>query len=135
MHSPVSQYQNIQVNTSSPEKILLMLYDGAINFSKIAMDKMAKRDIAGKGHFIGKAHAIVSELMNTLDHEVGGEISQRLDQLYIYLCNEYIEANIRNSPESLENAVRILTILRGAWAEAIEIVKKEREAGLVRRAG
>ncbi|WP_298271191.1 flagellar export chaperone FliS [Geobacter sp.] len=126
MLSPFNQYQNTQVSTSSPEKLLLMLYDGAINFTRIALDKMEKKDIAGKGKFIGKAQAIVSELMNTLNHEVGGDISRRLEQLYIYLIDEYLAANINNSPRSLENALKILTILRDTWAEAIEIWHRER---------
>ena len=126
MLSPFNQYQNTQVSTSSPEKLLLMLYDGAINFTRIALDKMEKKDIAGKGKFIGKAQAIVSELMSTLNHEVGGDISRRLEQLYIYLIDEYLAANINNSPRSLENALKILTILRDTWVEAIEIWHRER---------
>ncbi|WP_298438417.1 flagellar export chaperone FliS [Geobacter sp.] len=126
MLTPFNQYQNTQVSTSSPEKLLLMLYDGAINFTRIALDKMEKKDIAGKGKFIGKAQAIVSELMNTLNHEVGGDISRRLEQLYIYLIDEYLAANINNSPRSLENALKILTILRDTWVEAIEIWHRER---------
>ncbi|TLN09722.1 flagellar protein FliS, partial [bacterium] len=68
MISSLNQYQNTQVGTASPERILIMLYDGAINFTRIALDKMNKGDLAGKGRFVGKAQAIVSELMNTLNH-------------------------------------------------------------------
>ena len=128
MLSPFNQYQNTQINTSSPEKLLLMLYDGAINFTRIALDKMEKKDIAGKGMYIGKAQAIVSELMNTLNHEVGGDISRQLERLYIYLIDEYLAANINNSPRSLENALKILTVLRDTWVEAIEIWRRERES-------
>jgi len=127
MQSPFNQYKTTQVSTSSPEKLLLMLYDGAINFTKIALEKMDAKDIAGKGKYIGKAQAIVSELMNTLNHEVGGDISRRLEQLYIYLIDEYLKANIHNSSRALENALRILSVLRGTWVEAIDIWKKERE--------
>ena len=132
MPTPFSQYQNIQVTTSNPEKILIMLYDGAINFTKIAIDRLAKGDRAGKGMYISKAHAIVAELMGTLNHEVGGEIAGQLDRLYRYLIDELIAANINNNPGNLENAVRIMTTMRGTWVEAVEIVKKERENGEVR---
>lgn len=128
MLTPFNQYQNTQVSTSSPEKLLLMLYDGAINFTRIALDKMEKKDIAGKGLYIGKAQAIVSELMNTLNHEVGGEISRQLERLYLYLIDEYLAANINNSPRSLQNALKILTILRDTWVEAIEVWRRERES-------
>lgn len=126
---PYNPYQKNQVTTSSPEKVLIMLYDGAINFTRIAIDKLAKGDIAGKGLYIGKAHAIVAELMETLNHEVGGDISRQLQRLYLYLIDELVSANIKNAPVHLENAVRILTTMRDTWVQAAEIVKKERDAG------
>ena len=129
MPMPLKQYQQTQVNTSSPEKILLMLYDGAINFSRIAMDKAAKGDKSERGKYVSKAQAIVAELMNTLDHDMGGVVAERLTMLYMYIINEYVHANVNNSVKSLENTVKILGMLRDTWAEAIEIVKKEREAG------
>jgi flagellar protein FliS len=116
----------MQVTTASPEKILLLLYDGAINFSKIALDRMNKKDISGKGTYLSKALAIVTELMNTLNHEVGGEIAADLHRLYIYLIGEFTKANINNDAKSLENALVILTTLRDTWTEATEIVQKER---------
>ncbi len=130
MQMPLKQYQQTQVNTSSPEKILLMLYDGAINFSRIAMEKAASGDNNERGKYVSKAQAIVAELMNTLDHEVGGAVAGRLTQLYMYIINEYVRANVGNSVASLENTIKILSMLRDTWAEAIEIVKKEREAGI-----
>jgi len=129
MQMPLKQYQQTQVSTSSPEKILLMLYDGAINFSRIAMDKAASGDKSERGKYVSKAQAIVAELMNSLDHEVGGAVAERLTQLYMYIINEYVNANVNNSVASLENTVKILGMLRDTWAEAIEIVKKERETG------
>ncbi len=129
MQMPLKQYQQTQVSTSSPEKILLMLYDGAINFSRIAMEKAANGDKSERGKYVSKAQAIVAELMNTLDHDVGGAIAERLTQLYMYIIHEYIKANVNNSVTSLENTVKILGMMRDTWAEAIEIVKKEREAG------
>jgi flagellar protein FliS len=99
MATPYNQYQNIQVTTSNPEKVLIMLYDGAINFTRIAIDKIAKGDVAGKGLYIGKAHAIVAELMDTLNHEIGGDISRQLQRLYIYLIEELVAANIKSSSD------------------------------------
>lgn len=135
MPTPYSQYQNVQVTTSKPEKILIMLYDGAINFTKIAIDKLARGDVAGKGMYIGKAHAIVAELMDTLNHEVGGEIARQLERLYLYLIDEFVAANINNAPGHLENALRIMTTMRDTWVEAAEIVKREREAAGARIQG
>ena len=135
MQMPLKQYQQTQVTTATPEKILLMLYDGAINFSRIAMEKAANGDKGERGKYVSKAQAIVAELMNTLDHETGGAIAKRLEQLYLYIINEYVNANVNNSVSSLENTVKILGMLRDTWAEAIEIVRKERESGIAAQKG
>ena len=135
MNMPLKQYQQTQVSTSSPEKILLMLYDGAINFSRIAQEKAANGDKSERGKYVSKAQAIVAELMNTLDHEVGGVVAERLTQLYMYIINEYVHANVNNSVSSLGNTIKILSMLRDTWAEAIEIVKKERETGAIAQRG
>jgi len=129
MYANVNAYQNTQVTTASPEKILLMLYDGAVRFSKLALDRMNRQDISGKGVYIGKALAIVTELMNTLDHKIGGEIAQNLERLYVYLIGEFTKANVNNDPKSLENAIAILSHLRDTWTEAVDIVQKERSIG------
>ncbi|ABQ28236.1 flagellar export chaperone FliS [Geotalea uraniireducens] len=129
MANPYTQYQTMQVGSASPEKILIMLYEGAINFTRIAADRMRNNDIAGKGKYIGKALAIVTELMNTLNHDVGGEIAINLERLYMYLISEFTEANLNNSAASLENAINVLTILKDGWNDAILQARKERAAG------
>lgn len=67
MNNPYKKYQTTQVMTASREKILLMLYEGAIRFTKQAKVAMEQRKVAEKGTFISKATAILSELMATLD--------------------------------------------------------------------
>jgi flagellar secretion chaperone FliS len=128
----VNPYQKTQVTSSNPEKILIMLYDGAINFTKIALDKMSKGDRAGKGKYIGNAQAIIAELMNTLNHDAAPVIAKDLERLYIYIIDEYIAANISNVPKHLEHVVRILTMMRDTWLEAMELAKKERMSGSFR---
>lgn len=125
MHT-LNPYQNTQITTATPEKILVMLYDGAIKFTLLAQERMKQKDLAGKGVYIGKALAIVTELMATLNHEIGGEVAANLEQLYIYLIGEYGQANLHNEVSHLENAHKILVTLRDTWTEATEIWYQER---------
>ena len=133
MQAQLRQYQQTQVGTATGEKIVLMLYDGAINFSRLAMENAAKGDRAGRGKYISKAQAIVAHLMDSLDHKIGGDITKRLNQLYMYIIQEYVNANVNNSVTPLGNAIKILGMMRETWIEAIEIVKKERETGTILR--
>jgi flagellar protein FliS len=104
-----------------------MLYEGAIKFTKLGIKACEEKKIADRGMNIGRAFDIVMELNNTLDHKIGGDIAKNLEQLYMYIMDEYTKANITGKKEHLENAVKILENLYQGWVGAIEKLKKEQE--------
>lgn len=118
-NNPYRAYQKTQVTTAKPEKILLMLYEGAIKFNKIAIQKMKEKNVAEKGKNISKTLAIVSELMNTLDHEKGGQLAADLENLYMFMMDKLIDANMHNNVENLEAVERLLTTLYTAWQDVV----------------
>lgn len=120
MSNPYNKYQETKVITASREKILLMLYEGAIRFTKQAKSAMEQNKIADKGKFISKATAILSELMATLDFKVGGELAQDLENLYIFMIDKLIEGNINNDKASLETVEELLRTLYSAWKDVVE---------------
>lgn len=119
-NNPYRQYQKTQVTTASREKILLMLYEGAIRFTKQAHTAMREKKVAEKGKYISKATAILSELMATLDFKVGGQLAVDLENLYIFMIDKLIEGNIQNNPECLEVVDRLLNTLYSAWKDVVE---------------
>lgn len=120
MTNPYKHYQKTQVVTASREKILLMLYEGAIRFTKQARVAMTEKKIAEKGKSISKATAILSELMATLDFKIGGQLAQDLENLYIFMIDKLIEANVHNKVECLDDVERLLNTLYTAWKDVIE---------------
>lgn len=125
MNGYANQYLNNQIATASREQILLMLYDGAIRFSKQAKAAIKANNMADKGRYIGKTMAIISEFANSLDHEVGGQIASDLDALYAYMLKELSRANIINETGPIDTVCTMLCELRATWAEAIEINNSE----------
>ena len=120
MTNPYKQYQKTQVTTASREKVLLMLYEGAIRFTRQAKAAMEAGKIAEKGKCISKATAIISELMATLDFKVGGQLAQDLENLYIFMIDKLIEANIQNAVAPIDHVDRLLNTLYSAWKDVIE---------------
>lgn len=120
MNNPYSQYQKTQVTTASREKILLMLYEGAIRFTKQAQAALKLNKIAEKGKFISKATAILSELMATLDFKAGGQLAVDLENLYVFMIDKLIEGNIKNDPECLDVVEKLLKTLFDAWKDVID---------------
>ena len=120
MSNPYSQYQKTQVTTASREKVLLMLYEGAIRFTKHAAAAMRQKKIAEKGKYISKATAILSELMATLDFKAGGQLAVDLENLYVFMIDKLIEGNIKNDVTCLEAVEKLLMTLYEAWKDIVE---------------
>jgi len=120
MTNPYSQYQKTQVTTASREKVLLMLYEGAIRFTKLAHAALKQKKIAEKGKYISKATAILSELMATLDFKAGGQLAIDLENLYVFMIDKLIEGNIQNNPDCLAQVEQLLMTLYEAWKDVIE---------------
>lgn len=127
MNNPYTKYKQAAVMTASREQILLMLYEGAIKFTKLALKAMEEKKIAERGSNIMRAYDIVMELQATLDHKVGGDLSVQLEQLYLFMMDQYTKANIKSDPEPLKSNIKILENLYDGWKQAIEKIKKENE--------
>lgn len=121
------KYKQTSVQSASREKILLMLYEGAMKFTKLAIKATEEKKIADRGINIGRAFDIVMELNNTLDHKVGGEIASQLEQLYMFMMEQYTKANIQADVVPLQTNLKLLQTLYDGWVQAVEKLKKENE--------
>lgn len=124
----VNNYLSNQVNTASPEQLLLILYDGAIRFTRQAIIGIEQNKPEVRRHGVSKTMAILSEFSNTLNFEAGGEIAEDLDALYNFMIRELIQVNIDNNIEKLKVVEELLVDLRQTWGKAVEIDKKEKYA-------
>jgi len=128
MNGYMNQYQNTNIQTASPEKILIMLYDGAIRFCRQAMTAMDNGNREVQNEKIVRTMAIVSEFATSLDHEIGGKIAEDLDALYMFMIRELTRANIEKDRKALETVDGLLSGLRDTWVEAAEIYSREKHA-------
>ncbi len=112
-----NSYLQAEVQTRTPLELVVMLYDGALRFTAQARAAIERRDIRARREAIARTLAIVSELQSTLDMEQGGDISKSLDSLYVYISGRLIEAASKQNVQPLDEAAKVLTTLRDAWAE------------------
>lgn len=125
MKNAYQKYKETSVQSASKEKLLLMLYEGAIRFMKQAGMAIDKKDIAGRGMSIGRAFDIVNELNNTLNHEAGGDIAKNLEQLYMFVTDQLTKCNATGQKKPLEDAIKVMETLYSGWVEAVEKLKRE----------
>ena len=120
----VDTYTRLEIETgvaaASPQRLIVMLYEGAIKAVLTAQAALARGDLAERGSAISKAISIIDEgLRPALDLEAGGEIAANLMALYEYLVHRLLYANLKGHEPSLGEALRLLSELKGAW-EALE---------------
>jgi flagellar protein FliS len=119
-----SAYKAISVNTASPAKLVVMLYQGAIRFLKQAQGDIRTKDFAQKSQSVDRAVAIIQHLQGTLDMEKGGKISLDLDRLYTYVTSRVFEGSAKLDLRAFEEAINLLTTLLSGWEE---IAQREQE--------
>lgn len=116
--SGVQAYKKTQVQTADQGELILMCYQGAITFLKKGKLAMQSRAIDEMITFLNKAQSLLWELSNSLNFSAG-EIAYNLDSLYNYMIRQIIDAQYHSNPEPLDEVVRYLEELRGAWETII----------------
>ena len=111
-------YKKNAILTASPEKLVVLLYEGAIqNLEKAGKALRSGGEVHSPevGEALGKALAIIGELRASLDMEKGGEIALDLDRLYDFASDRILTANIERKPEPVEHTLTVLRTLKEGW--------------------
>jgi flagellar protein FliS len=117
----MNAYRNVGVesivDSASPHRLIVMLFDGARAAVSSASAHMRGRDIAAKCKSISQAIAIIDGgLKASLDLNVGGDLAKNLSDLYAYMTQRLLHANLNNDLGALEEVSRLLEQLGSAWA-------------------
>ena len=111
-------YQRNAVMTASPEKLVKMLYDGAmknLEKSRVGLSDPSTARSQEVGLAMSKAMGIIGELRASLDHAAGGDISRNLDQLYEFSLDQLSQANLQRTPDGVEATLEVMRTLKEGW--------------------
>src|SRR4051812_35050134 len=107
-------YRDSAILTAPPERLVVMLYDGARRFLLQATHAMRAGDLATTNNRLQRAEAIVAELRATLDMSAG-EVAGNLESIYAFCQRLLLEARVKRDPERIEQVSQLLGELRDAW--------------------
>ncbi len=111
----VETYQETAVTTQNKGKLVVMLYEGAIKFLKMAIKEIEAKNPEAKGRHISKAIDILFELNTVLDMEAGGEVSTNLRKLYLFMGRHLTQANTEQDTGKIEEVIKLLEELNQSW--------------------
>jgi flagellar protein FliS len=124
----LNRYKNVQVKTSSPGEILVMLYDGLFRFLGEAKTAMEAGDRGTAGARISRSHEILALLDSGLKPSIAPELCANLEALYVFSMHHIVQANIEQNPDKLTDVLRVLTPLREAWTIVVRGAKVDAPA-------
>jgi flagellar protein FliS len=117
MYNGSNVYQQVAVQTSSPEKLIVMLYEGAIRFLRESIEAIESKDLDRKRQSVDRAVAIVQHLAGTLDMEKGGPLAADLYRLYGYMMSRILDGSAKLETAPLEEVIKLLGVVLSGWEE------------------
>jgi flagellar secretion chaperone FliS len=111
----MNPYYEQMILSASPIELVRLMYQGAIASVADAREHLREGRIRERVQAIKKVHAILTELMISLDAECAPELAANLRKLYCYMQQRLIDANFSQEDEPLNETGRLLTTLADAW--------------------
>lgn len=121
--NPYQKYQQSSVQTAPPGQLLVMLYDGAIRFTKAGIEGIESQDYEKANHNLQKAQNIIHEFIASLDSAY--PISHNLLQVYEYMLYQLIQSNTHKKASTANEVLGYLIELRQCWAKAAKILPEQ----------
>jgi len=123
--NPYATYMSNQIQTQSPENLILELYNGALRFMREAKDAMQTKRYDKTSYWLGRAQDVVGELIADVNPEAG-EMATNLRSLYAFINRQLIEANVKKDPSKIDEVYELMKGLRDSWEEAVRQYRLQR---------
>jgi len=115
--NPGLSYREAAGVGANPVRLVILLYEQAIEDLRRAIAAQARRDVEGRTREINHAILVIGHLQATLDAERGGKVSQNLALFYEQVRQGLVEAQCRQSTAEIEQQISHLMLVREAWRE------------------
>ncbi len=114
-----SQYLESKVLTAPPQRLHLMLIEGAIRFARQAECELAAGNAPAASAPLTRVLDIVGELLVGV-RQTKSELNDKLAAVYWFIFRRVSEALIESDPRALGDVLRLLEFERETWQKVCE---------------
>jgi flagellar protein FliS len=112
----LAAYGRVANAETNPLQQIVMLYDGAIKFLRLAATDIEAGDLTAKAEHTNRALDIIGYLQSILDYERGGEVAPVLNNLYLGVTADILRGSAHLDSALLRRTAELLVPVREAWA-------------------
>lgn len=110
-------YREAGARGASPARLVICLYEQAIEDLRRAVIAMDKGQIEVRTKQINHALMVVAQLEGSLDMARGGEVAINLARFYAMVRRGLTEAQMKQSSKILQDQISQLVVVHEAWLE------------------
>ena len=103
------------VANADPHALVQMLLDAALDRMTQARGCIERGELAGKARLLHSCVIIIAELRGNLDLVKGGPLAKNLSDLYEYMTQRLLLANVRSDAACVTEVLSLLGEIRSAW--------------------
>lgn len=103
----------------SPQEITMLLYEACERNIEEALTALTNQEYIDANRKLQRAVDILERLGAGLNYEAG-IIADQLDQVYNYMSDTLIEANVKKDRQAVETVLGMLRDISTAWKKAYE---------------
>jgi flagellar protein FliS len=111
----IEAYRDTAVATQTKGRLIVLLYEGAIKFLKLAVKETEAGNHEAKGRYIARAQDIINELNAVLDTDAGQDVAVNLRKLYCFMTKHLSEANTKRDPQMIRDVIVMMEQLNESW--------------------
>jgi len=114
------EYLATEVMTAAPQKLQLLLIDGAIRFGRQAESHWQNRENEAAFRALARCQEIISQLIAGLAPSLESSLIRQIASVYAFVYRTTVAAGFRRDASKLADALRVLEIERETWQQVCD---------------
>ncbi len=112
-------YLEAETRTATPQRLRLMLIDGAIRFARLALENWTSERMSPDSYqALVRCRSIITELCGSI--KADNPVAQKVKEVYLFLFRQLAEAPAYNDPQRIRDVIEVLEEERETWRQVCE---------------